>query len=176
MLYCRIVIKNENVSTILKDLNCKLKSEYDFYDLIYLSKLGKSITEDTLKIRVYNKNEWNTKDVLVIRKTAFLVNGAKEDRVLFKEEFDDVENAQKYVNNSFKDEFEYAFKLSKCGKEYISDKCRIWVEEIENFDLSVEIETTNEQILEDVINRFDVIERLEKSIPEIMYERIVKNS
>ena len=174
MLYSRIVINNENINTILEDLNCKLKSEFDFYDLIYLSKLGKSITEDTLKIRVYNKNEWDTKDVLVIRKTASLIDGAKEDRVLLQEEFDDLESAQKYVNNNFKNEFEFAFKLSKCGKEYISDKCRIWLEEIKDFGLSVEIGASTQQLLDYVINKFDVVEKLEKSIPEIIYERKVK--
>lgn len=176
MLFCRIVIKNQNVDEILNHLNVRLKSEYDFYDLIYVNKLGKSITDDTLKIRVYNHNEWDTKDVLVIRKTAVLIDGAKEDKVLLKEEFDDVESAKKFVAENFSYEFEYAFRLSKTGKEYISDEFTIWVEDIQNFGLSLEIGATNQEVLNNVMNQFEVSERLEKSIPEIMYEEIIKDN
>ncbi len=171
MLYSRIVIENNNLNNILEKLKLKKKSEFGFYDLIYTNNQGKSITDDTLKIRVYSKNEWNTKNVLVIRKTAILSGNIKEDKVLLKKEFDNVESAKKYVEDNLSSEFTYSFKLSKTGKEYSNDNFRIWIEDIENFGLSVEIEAADQNTIEEVIKNFNVIERLEKSIPEILYER-----
>ncbi len=76
-----------------------------------------------MKIRVYKQNEWNTKDVLVIRKTALLVDGAKKDKILLKKEFDNLEEAKEYVLENYSNDFKYAFKLSKIVKEYASSTC-----------------------------------------------------
>ena len=78
----------------------KKASEYAFYDLVYLNKNGASITDDTLKIRVYQKNEWDSKAVLVIQKRATLENGAKVDKVLTREQFDTEKEALKFVENN----------------------------------------------------------------------------
>lgn len=176
MLYTRIVIDNkeQEIEKIIEETGLKKKSDFSFYDIIYVNKNGKSITDDTLKIRVYNLNEWNTKDVLVIRKTALLVDCAKEDKVLLKEEFDNLEEAEKYVLENFSNDFEFAFKLSKIGKEYASSTCRVWIEDIENFGRSIEIGANNQEDIDNLISKFSVVEKLDKSVPEVMYERLGK--
>ena len=105
---------------------------------IYVNKDGTSITDDTLKIRVYQINHWNSKNVLVIRKVAPLINGSKEDKVLLREEFDTVEEAKEYVNDNLLNEYEYAFKLQKSGNQYGNDDLDLWKEDVINLGISVE--------------------------------------
>lgn len=173
MLYSRILIDNKEkeIEKIIEEIGLEKKSDFSFYDLIYINKNGKSITDDTLKIRVYNLNEWDTKDVLVIRKTAILIGSAKEDKVLLKKEFDNLEEAEKYVLENFNNDFEFAFKLSKTGKEYGSSTYRVWIEDIEDFGKSIEIGAANQEDIDNLVSKFSVLERLEKSVPEVMYER-----
>ena len=70
MIFSRIIVNDKDLTPILQKLCVTKKAEFEFYDLIYQNKNGTNITEDTLKIRVYQKNEWNSKSVLVIQKTA----------------------------------------------------------------------------------------------------------
>jgi len=172
MIYSRIIINDgSDIKEILNKLNLVKKTEFAFYDLIYLNKNGASITEDTLKIRVYQKNEWNTKDVLVIRKTAPVTNGVKEDKVLLKEQFDTLEEAQAFVNKNLLEQYEYKIKLEKTGTEYKSDNLNVWVENIKNVGISIEFGSEDSKVIEDAISLFDVKERLNISIPEYLYQK-----
>lgn len=56
MIYSRIIARDNKIEEAIKQLNLNKKSDFAFYDLIYLNRNGASITEDTLKIRVYQKN------------------------------------------------------------------------------------------------------------------------
>lgn len=114
MFYTRIILKSkENLLENLKKLGAIKKHDFAFYDLVYLNRDGSSITDDTLKVRVYKHNEWNSKAVLVIRKKAEVVDGVKEDKFLVREEFDTESEALKFVDENFKDSFDYQFKLEK---------------------------------------------------------------
>lgn len=175
MLYVRIIVNKENINQIIEKLNLIKKSEFAFYDLIYQNKNGTSITEDTLKVRVYQKNEWKTKDVLLIRKTAPMVNGNKEDRVLLKKEFDTEKEAIDFINTNFNNEYEYKFKLEKSGLEYSGDDLRVWIEEIKDIGTSIEIGSENSKKIESTIQLFDINERLEVSVPEYLYDKLFKN-
>jgi len=175
MICARIILNNKyEIESNLKKLNVKKKFEFAFYDLIYLNKNGASITEDTLKIRVYQKNEWANKDVLVIRKTAPIVNGVKEDKVLVKKEFDNVEDAIEFVNKNFGDTFVYKIKLEKDGVQYENEKLKIWVENITDVGASIEFGSENEDIIEGAIKLFNVKERLNISVPEYLYKLLNK--
>lgn len=175
MIYSRIILYDDTkIEEALNSLNTVKKSEFAFYDLIYLNKNGASITEDTLKIRVYIKNEWDYKNVLVIRKTAPVINGVKEDKVLVREQFDSLEEAQKYVDNHFSQDFEFKVKLEKSGVEYGTDNLRIWVEDIKEIGWSIEFGSESEETIENAIKLFNVKERLEISVPEYLYNLKVK--
>ncbi len=140
MKYLRVILNdNKNVNNI-EDFKVKKASEYAFYDLVYLNKNGASITEDTLKIRVYQKNEWDSKAVLVIQKRATLENGAKVDKVLTREQFDTEEEALKFVENNLSQDYEFSFKFSKTGIEYKNENIRVWVEDVENIGITLELE------------------------------------
>lgn len=175
MMYARIILENnDNIESNLQGLNARKKSEFAFYDLVYLNKNGASITEDTLKIRVYQKSEWANKAVLVIRKSAPLINGVKEDKVLCKEEFDTVEEALSFVQKKFSDTYDCKFKLSKEGIEYETDSLRIWVENIDGIGYSIEFGSNDEKTIEKAISLFDVKERLNVSVPEYLYNKLLQ--
>lgn len=171
MLYTRIILNDDNIDYALEKLGARMLHEFAFYDLIYMNNNGASITDDTLKIRVYKHNEWENKNVLVIRKKAEVIDGSKEDKVLIREEFDTEEDALKYVDDNLSDEFEYKFRLEKSGIEYECEDLRIWVEDIKTIGLSIEFGSFNNDKIEDAIKLFNVKERLEVSVPEYLYKR-----
>ena len=170
--YLKCNLNADNVDNVINKYNMKFKSDYGFYDLIYVNKNGTSITDDTLKIRVYQNNHWNNKDVLVIRKVAKQTNGSKEDKVLLREEFDTVEAAKKYVNVNLLSEYDYAFKLQKTGLQYGNDKVDLWKEKVEGIGLSVEIGSNDDELIEKIYVDLDVKERLAVSLPEYMYKKL----
>ena len=170
--YVRGNLRTDNVDAVINKYNMRFKVDFAFYDLIYVNKNGASITDDTLKIRVYQINHWKSKNVLVIRKVAPLVNGSKEDKVLLKEEFDTVEEAQAFVDANLLDEYDFAFKLQKTGIQYGNDKVDLWKEDVETIGLSVEVGSEDERLMEQVFSDLDVEERLEVSLPEYMYEKV----
>lgn len=172
MKYVRGILKSNNVDEVIRKYDLKFKCDFAFYDLIYVNKNGASITDDTLKIRVYQINQWNNKNVLVIRKVAPLINGTKEDKVLLREEFDTVEEAQKYVDDNYLDEYKFAFKLQKSGKQYGNEIIDLWDEDILDLGKSIELGSEDESLIEEVFNSFDIKERLTESLPEYMYEQI----
>ena len=174
MIFSRIIINDKDLIPILQKLGVTKKAEFEFYDLIYQNKNGTSITEDTLKVRVYQKNEWNSKSVLVIQKTAPVINGTKEDKVLLREQFDTVDEALAFINQKLIDQYNFLFKLEKSGIQYSNDNLDVWVEDIKGIGISIEFGSNDEKIIEDAITLFDVKERLNESIPEYMYKKLYK--
>ena len=172
MKYVRGILKNDNVDEVIKKYGLKFKCDFSFYDLVYVNKDGTSITDDTLKIRVYQINHWKSKDVLVIRKVATSINGSKEDKVLLHEEFDTLEEAQKYINDNLLREYEFAFKLQKSGIQYSNEKLDIWKENVLNLGISVEIGSEDEELIEKLLSSLDIEERLTMSLPEYMYNKV----
>lgn len=174
MFYTRIILNEtqEKIIENLSKLNAIKMHDFAFYDLVYMNKDGSSITDDTLKIRVYKHNEWNSKAVLVIRKKAEVINGVKEDKILIREEFDTESEALKYVDDNLKDVFDYKFKLEKSGVEYQNEDLRIWVEDIKSLGISIEFGSESQEKIEDAIKLFDVKERLEVSVPEYLYNKL----
>ena len=170
MIYSRIITEDNTFDEIIEKLDLEKKTEFAFYDLIYLNKNGTSITEDTLKIRVYQKNEWKNKNVLVIQKTAPIINGVKEDKVLLREEFDTEKEATNFVEKNLSNNYEYKFKLEKTGTEYGNENLRLWVENIKDIGTSIEIGSNNQKTIENAISLFKVKERLKESVPEYLYK------
>ncbi len=172
MKFVRCILKNDNVDEVVKQYGLKYKYDFSFYDLVYVNVDGTSITDDTLKIRVYQINHLKNKNVLVIRKVASLVNGSKEDKVLLREEFDTEEDAQKYVNDNLLKDYNFAFKLQKRGIQYCNEKFDLWKEDISDLGISVEIGSDDNDLMEEVFSSLNVEERLTMSLPEYMYEKV----
>ncbi len=176
MKYVRCNLKTDNVDKVISKYGLNFKSDFAFYDLVYVNKNGASITEDTLKIRVYQVNHWKNKNVLVIRKIAPIVNGSKEDKVLLREEFDTAQEAQAYVDANLLNEYDFAFKLQKTGVQYGNEKVDLWKEDVEGIGLSVEVGSNDTELIDAIFSELDVNERLTMSLPEYMYEKIRKSN
>ena len=175
MKYVRCILKNDNTDEVINKYDLKFKGDFSFYDLIYASKSGTSITDDTLKIRVYQINHWKCKNVLLIRKLTYLNSNFKNDSVTLREEFDTVEEAQKYIDDKLSKDYSYAFKLQKSGIQYGNEKVDLWKEDILDLGLSVEIGSEDEELIEEILNSLDFKEKLEISLPEYMYRKIKKD-
>jgi len=175
MLYARVILKDKKeIENYLKENQFQKISNFAFYDLIYVNKNGSSITDDTLKIRVYQHNEWKNKNVLVILKKAIFTGNQKEDKVFLREEFDDIESALTFVKENYENEYDFAFKLEKNGVQYQTETATIWLEDIVDLGISVEIGSENPQVIDQIIHQLDIIERLDVSVPEYMYHKISK--
>ena len=174
MKYVRCILKNDNVDEVIKKYKLNFKCDFSFYDLVYVNRDGTTITDDTLKIRVYRVNHWNNKNVLVIRKVAQVVNGTKEDKFLLREEFDTVEEAQRFVNDTLLENYEFAFKLQKRGVQYRNEKMDLWKEDILDLGISVEIGSENDKLMEELLASLDIKERLTLSLPEYLFEKSKK--
>lgn len=108
------------------------------------------------------------------KKNCSYVNGSKEDKVLLKKEFNTEKEAINFINVNFSNDYQYKFKLEKNAVEYSNDKLRVWVEEIKYMGTSIEIGSENPQEIENTIKLFDVKERLEESVPEYLYNKLLK--
>ena len=173
MFYSRILLKDDTeIKEYLYRNHYQKISDFAFYDLIYINTNGNSITDDTLKIRVYQHNEWKNKNVLVILKRAIFMNGQKEDKVLLREEFDDLESAIKYVKENYGRQYTFAFKLEKSGVQYQKGTVTIWLEDIVGLGISIEIGSENSEAIDHIIQQLDIIEKLDISVPEYMYKKL----
>ena len=110
---------------------------------------------------------------MVIVKRAAFTGNQKEDKVLVREEFDDLDSAMKFVQENYEDQYNFAFKLEKTGVQYQTEMAIIWLEDIINLGVSVEIGSEYPEIIDEIIQQLDIIEKLEVSVPEYMYQRIV---
>lgn len=173
MFYTRVLLENDvQILDYLKDKQYKKISNFSFYDLIYVNRDGSSITEDTLKIRVYNHNEWANKDVLVIIKRAIFNEGKKEDKVFLREEFDTLQEALSFVKDNYEDQYVFSFKFEKSGVQYQSEVATIWLEDIVDLGISAEIGAEDDRTLDQIVNSLDVKERLRVSVPEYIYQKM----
>lgn len=173
MFYTRVLLENDvQILDYLKDNQYKKISNFSFYDLIYVNRDGSSITEDTLKIRVYNHNEWANKDVLVIIKRAIFSEGKKEDKVFLREEFDTLQEALSFVKDNYEDQYVFSFKFEKSGVQYQSEVATIWLEDIVDLGISAEIGAEDDRTLDQIVNSLDVKERVRVSVPEYIYQKM----
>jgi hypothetical protein len=106
----------------------------------------------------------------MIRKQTKLRDAGKIDEVVLKKEFDALGEAQKFIEVNFKDEFEYSFEFSKEGWEYELDSIRVWVEDVKEYKPSIEVGAEDSESLEKTYDKLGIVEKLNKSLPEIIQE------
>lgn len=170
MIYGRAIITDINESRQKLETNgAKLIEEFAFTDIIYINKTNRSLTDDTLKVRVYSKTEWYTKNVVLIRKQTEILKTGKVDNIILKIEFDSRNDAKGFIKEYLSAEFEYAVEFSKNGWEYELDSKRVWVEYINKFKPTIEVGAKSEDEIKDVYNLIGIVEELHKSVPETIY-------
>lgn len=173
MFYTRVILENDiEIKKYLDAHDFKKISNFAFYDLVYQNNNGDSITDDTLKIRVYQHNEWNNRAVLVIHKKAIFNGKEKEDQVLTREEFDILDDALSFVEENFADQYTFSFKLEKTGVQYGTEFATVWLEKIVDLGTSIEIGSKDPDIINQIISDISIVERLDVSVPEYMFHKL----
>ncbi len=167
MIEGRAIIKDlEKARQTALKLGGVFKGQYAYKDIVFLPKdKGPDLHHDCVKMRIMRKKNWDTKDVILQRKTAAWKGNAKKDTVSLWAEFDTQEEAEGFLKKRFGNKFVPGFEYSRKGWEYLIGNAKLYIENIEKLGPSIEIETEDIKDL-DLFDRFGIIELLKDSVPE----------
>jgi|WetSurMetagenome_2_1015567.scaffolds.fasta_scaffold01419_3 adenylate cyclase class IV len=170
MVEARAIISDiEKTKKKLENLGAVFQGDYIFKDIIFITdKKNYDLHDGYLRLRVYTKNNWPTKNYLLVKKQSKSSDISKNEKKILKKEFDSENEALNFINTEFYDEFKRDFEYSRKGWQYKLENSRIFIEDIENFKPTIEIEGEAEQKLELLFKKIGIVEKLNKSIPEIM--------
>jgi len=178
MIEGRAIISNiQETKQRVKSLGGDFKSSYAFKDIIFVpKKKNYNLSDDFLRVRVISKNNWPTKNVVLVRKQTEFKDIRKVDNIILKKEFDTESEALDFIKKELSAEFEYGFEYSREGWEYKLESRRIFIEDIENLKPSIEIEADSEENLQRLFDKIGVVEKLRKSIPEMVRESLSRTA
>lgn len=170
MIEGRAIISGiEDTRKKVEQLGATFKGEYIFKDVIFIPKKDDfNLSDDFLRMRVYSKTNWPTKNVVLVRKQTEFKSTGKIDKIILKKEFDTENEALNFVEESLSSEFIMGFEFSRTGWQYQLENHRIFIENVEDFKPSIEIEAETEEELKSLFDKFDIIEIINESMPEIM--------
>jgi adenylate cyclase class IV len=151
----------------IEQLGAIYKGEYVFKDVIFIpQKADFNLNDDFLRLRIYTKNNWPTKNFVLVRKQRSEL--PKIGSSVFKKEFAAEKEALEFIDKEFSSEFKRGFEFSRTGWQYNLDNDHLFVEAVENFKPMIEIETESEQKLKLLFDKIGIVEKLTESMPEIM--------
>ncbi|MCK4809148.1 MAG: hypothetical protein KAS90_05985 [Candidatus Aenigmarchaeota archaeon] len=174
MIEGRAIIEDiDTAKSSVESLGAKSKNNYSFKDIIFVPKAEEySLSNDFVRVRVYIKTNWPTKNVVLVRKNMEWKNHGKIDNVVLREEFDSQEEAFAYIDKNLGSDFEKGFDYNREGWEYELDSCRIFIEDIKGYRPTIEIEAEDEEGLKILFNKIGVLEIVKNSVPEIMRKKL----
>ena len=168
MIEIRGIIKDiKETRRKVEELGGELRSNYEFKDVIFSEDINNNLKKDFLRLRIYSKNNWPTKDfVLVRKKTEFKEVGKISNKIL-KKEFDNKKDSINYIKENFPG-FKKTIEYSREGWQYQLNKNKIFIENIKEYKPSIEIEAENKKELKTLLKKFDVLKTLKEPLAEIM--------
>ena len=172
MIECRAIIKDVlEARKVVESLGGNFLSNYAFKDIIFVPSVGDfNLTDDFVRVRVYSKTNWPTKNVIVVRKQTKFVEGGKVSDVVLKKEFDTEEEALSFLEKNVSG-FEKGFEYSREGWQYELNGLKIFIEDVEGFKPSVEVISKDEKSLEEILSKLNVLERCNESLPELIKKK-----
>lgn len=176
MIVGRALINSiEETKSKVESLGGELKSNFIIKDIIFVPyKEDYNLTDDFVRLRVNIKSNWNTRRVVVTRKKTEFQDTGKVENYLLKEELDSEEEAFQFIQENLS-EFKQGFNFKKEGWQYQLNDNRIFIEDIQNWKPSVEIEAKDESELKELFDNLNVLDILNKSVPEIMENELSLN-
>ncbi len=176
MIEARAIIKDiAETKNKLEALGAVFDSDYAFKDVIFVPQKDRyDLNGGFLRARVYIKNNWPTKKVVLVKKQIKFKNVGKEDTIILRQEFDTEQQASDFVKKEFGSEFKRSFEYEREGWQYNLEGCRIFVEDIKGYKPSIEIETDTEDQINSLFEKIGVVEKIKTSIPEAMRQILTK--
>jgi len=153
----------------VESLKGTFKDRYAFTDVIYIPTNKKiDLKHEFIRLRIYKEKGWSTKDLVLTHKLSQWTGKSKIDTLLVKEEFDELSDAKKFIDKHFNNTLKEGFKYSRKGWMYQLGKVKVYIEQIEKFPPSVEVQTDTETEITDVFKLLGVTKRISESAPEFM--------
>lgn len=176
MIEARGIIKNiQETKMKIEKIGGKYDSRYSYADIIFIPISGEAdLNKEFVRVRVLKVNNWQTKNVVLVHKTAEWKGKAKIDNFILKKEFNTAEEAIDFIKEHYKGKLKESFKYFREGWEYHFGKNRIFVEDIEKLGPTIEVEAENENELSDIFKSLEIMEKVSDSVPE-MIGKILNN-
>lgn len=153
----------------LEEMGALFNGGYTFKDVIFVPKKPNyNLSDDFLRVRVYDKNNWRTNKAVLVRKQTIFKEVGKTDKIILKKEFESEQEALNFISAELAAEFERGFEYEREGWQYDIGKQRIFVEDIKGFKPSIEIEAESENEIEFLFSKIGVVEKINASLPEVM--------
>ena len=153
----------------LEKLGAVFKVDYEFTDYIYKPTHSDKIdlNKQFVRIREYNKSQWKHKKFVLVHKVTFWGEGEKKSKNKLKEEFDNLNDAKKKLND-----YELYFKFHRTGLQYGIKDSEIFVENLEYLGPSIEIISNNKKTLDKMFNKFQITEKFSDCVPKLIEKKL----
>ncbi len=125
----------EPTRKVLENLGADFKGEYRLTDKIYSSyNPVKNLDDEFLRLRIYHKNIWPQKDVIVAVKIHDQKEIGVDTIVPLKKEFDKEKEAEDFINQNLLDKYKYEYEFTRTGWQYSLGEDEIDLEKVEDLD------------------------------------------
>jgi adenylate cyclase class IV len=125
----------ETTRKILEDNGAVFKGEYVLSDRIYSSfNPPKGLDDEFLRLRIYQKNIWPQKDVILAVKIHDQKEIGVDAAVPLKKGFDTVEEAESFIQNNLLDKYKYEYEFNRTGWQYTLDEYEIDLERVDDLE------------------------------------------
>jgi hypothetical protein len=164
-----IILDIQETKKKIENLGAIFQGDYVYKDIILVSNdENNDLCDGYLRLRVYMKNNWATKNCILVRKQAKSFNADINKKFILKKEFDSENEALNFVNEEFSGEFQRGFEYSRQGWQYQLENNHIYIEQVEDLKPMIEVEAESEEKLNLLFNKIGIVEKLTESMPEIM--------
>jgi hypothetical protein len=120
---------------ILEENGAVFKGEYVLKDKIYSSyNPEKELDDEFLRLRIYQKNIWPQKDVIVAVKIHEQKEIGVDTVVPLKKEFDTEEEAESFVDENLLNQYKYEFEFTRTGWQYSLGEDEIDLERVDDLE------------------------------------------
>jgi adenylate cyclase class IV len=123
----------ETTRKILEENGAIFKGEYILSDKIYSSyNPPKGLDDEFLRLRIYHKNIWPQKDIIVAVKIHNQKEIGVDAEVPIKKEFDSLEEAEKFITENLLGKYKYEYEFSRTGWQYEFGEDEIDLERVDD--------------------------------------------
>lgn len=161
------LINLQLVESFLLKNNSTYLGNYAFTDEIYSKKGEKpDFNREYLRLRCISINNRDTKSLLIVHKKTIWTKSSKKSVTLFKKGFDSKKEALKFLKHKYPN-YKKILEIKRTGEEFKLPKLRIFIEDIDNYGLSIEIEAKDEKTMKETLKELGIKETISDSVPEM---------